>query len=92
MDVAQLNIWICGICINKGYCILPTNLSIISTFQTALIGVIYVSAIGTALSLDGDDMRAKDNDALEGVASNLWLAGGFLSCLFWVRCAHTMQS
>ena len=91
--MAQLSSWICGIIMyNIGYCVLSTNLSIISTIKTALFGVGYVSAIGTALVLAGDDIHTGDNDTLERVTSNLWFAGGLISCFFWVRCVHTIQS
>ena len=44
-----------------------------------------MSAIGTALTIAGQDLAQDIFVDLDRVAINLWFAGGFLSCLFWVR-------
>ena len=46
------------------------------------MGVGYVSAIATALSDAGDSIASQEDF---DVTTKLWFAGGFLSCLFWVR-------
>ena len=43
-----------------------------------------MSAVATALNFAGRDL-AQGTDFPDGVSTNLWFAGGFLSCLFWVR-------
>lgn len=51
-----------------------------------------MSAIGTALTIAGQDLAQENVEGLDGVAINLWFAGGFLSCLFWVRYISLLQS
>ena len=53
------------------------------TIQTALLGVGYVSAIGTALTEAGQKFVEQKADAELYV--KLWFASGLISCLFWVR-------
>ena len=53
------------------------------TTQTALLGVGYVSAIGTALTEAGHTYVQQKDDAELSV--KLWFAGGLITCLFWVR-------
>ena len=52
----------------------------------AFFGVGYISAIGHAMNLAGLYISKQDGDG--EVRINLWFAGGFLSCLFWVSIIH----
>ena len=52
----------------------------------AFFGVGYISAIGHAMNLAGLYISKQDGDG--EVDINLWFAGGFLSCLFWVSIIH----
>ena len=67
-----------------------TDLGTTSSNQTALFGVGYISAIATALNIAGHNIATEDEATLDEdgdvhVYTKLSFAGGFLSCLFWVR-------